>query len=50
MRSVIIKNITDKADQAARDWNKTRDPKYREEWYKLVKEAAQHVPKQKDLT
>ena len=50
MRSVIIKNITDKADQAARNWDKTRDPKYREEWYKLVKEAAQHVPKQKDLT
>ena len=50
MRSVIIKNITDKADQAARNWDKTRDPKYREEWYKLVKKAAQHVPKQKDLT
>jgi hypothetical protein len=46
MRNVIIKNITDKADQAARDWNKTRDPKYREEWYKLVKEAAQHTPKE----
>ena len=45
MRNVIIKNITDKADQAARDWEKTRDPKYREEWYKLVKEAAQHIPK-----
>jgi len=46
MRNVIIKNITDKADQAANNWNKTKDPKYREEWYKLVKEAAQHTPKE----
>jgi len=46
MRNVVIKNITDKADQAANNWNKTRDPKYREEWYKLVKEAAQHTPKE----
>ena len=46
MRNVIIKNITDKADQAANNWNNTKDPKYREEWYKLVKEAAQHTPKE----
>lgn len=50
MRNVVIKNIIDKADQAARDWNKTKDQKYREEWYKLVKEAAHHIPKEKDLT
>ena len=46
MRNVIIKNITDKADQAANNWNKTKDQKYREEWYKLVKEAASHTPKE----
>jgi len=46
MRNVIIKNITDKADQAANNWNKTRDPKYKQEWYELVKEAAQHAPKE----
>ena len=47
MRNVVIKNITDKADQAANNWNKTKNSKYREEWYKLVKEAALHIPKEK---
>ena len=36
-RSAILKNITDKADQAARLYNKTKDPKHKEEWYKLIK-------------
>jgi hypothetical protein len=46
MRNVVIKNITDKADEAARQWNKTKDPTYKEEWYKLIKEATQHFPKE----
>ena len=29
-----------KIDEVANLWNKTRDPKYKEEWYKLVKEIA----------
>ena len=29
-----------KIEEAARLWNKTKDPKYKEEWYKLVKEFA----------
>ena len=29
-----------KIEEAARLWNKTKDPKYKEEWYKLVKEYA----------
>ena len=29
-----------KIEEAARFWNKTKDPKYKEEWYKLVKEFA----------
>ena len=29
-----------KIDELADLWNKTRDPKYKEEWYKLVKEIA----------
>ena len=37
-RNAILKNITDKADQAARKWHATKDPKYREEWYKILKE------------
>ena len=27
-------------DDAARNWNKTKDPKYKKLWYKLVKEFA----------
>ena len=27
-----------KIEEAARLWNKTKDPKYKEEWYKLIKE------------
>ena len=30
-------NLT-KIDEVANLWNKTRDPKYKEEWYKLIKE------------
>jgi len=37
VRNVVIKNITDKADELARLFNKTKDPKYKEEWYKLIK-------------
>ena len=31
---------TKKMDQIAILWNKTKDPKYKEEWYKLIKECA----------
>ena len=27
-------------DDEARNWNKTKDPKYKDLWYKLVKEFA----------
>ena len=37
-RSAVLKNITDKADQAANNWHRTKDPKYREEWYKILKQ------------
>ena len=29
-----------KIDDAAIMWNKTRDPKYKDLWYKLIKELA----------
>jgi len=32
--------MIDKADELANLWNKTKDPKYKDEWYKLVKEIA----------
>jgi hypothetical protein len=27
-------------DEAAKNWNKTKDPQYKDLWYKLVKEFA----------
>ena len=29
-----------KIDEAANNWNKTKDPYYKDLWYKLVKESA----------
>ena len=29
-----------KADELANLWNKTKDPKYKDEWYKYIKEWA----------
>ena len=37
MKNVAIKNITDKADELAKLYIKTKGPKYKEEWYKLIK-------------
>ena len=37
MKNVVLKNITDKADELAREYNRTKDPKIKEEWYKLIK-------------
>ena len=32
--------ITKKIDDAANQWNKTKDPYYKDLWYKLIKEFA----------
>lgn len=37
-RNAVLKSITDKADQAAKNWHKTKDLKYKQEWYKILKE------------
>ena len=42
MRSVVLKNITDKADALAVEYNKTKDPGIRDQWYKLVKTVDQY--------
>jgi len=44
MKNVIIKNITDKADELANQWNKTKDPSIRDQWYAKVKEIAKLIP------
>jgi hypothetical protein len=42
MRNVILKNITDKADALAVEYNKTKDPGIRDQWYKLLKTVSQY--------
>ena len=39
MRNVILKNITDKADELANEYNKTRDPGIRDQWFKKVSQV-----------
>ena len=41
MRNVILKNITDKADSLANQYNKTKDPGLRDQWYELIKKVSQ---------
>ena len=47
MRNVILKNITDKADRLANEYNKTKDPGIRDQWYKLVK-TVYHYPEPRE--
>jgi hypothetical protein len=35
---MALKLMTKKIDQVANLWNKTRDPKYKDLWYKLIEE------------
>ena len=44
MRNVVLKNITDKADKLANEYNKTKDPGLRDQWYKLIKTVSQVPP------
>ena len=37
MKNVVLKNITDKAAELAREYNRTKDPKIKEQWYKLIR-------------
>ena len=34
------KSVLKKIDDAANMWNKTKDPKYKDLWYKLIKEFS----------
>ena len=35
-----MNNLLKQINEAANNWNKTKDPKYKDLWYKLVKEFA----------
>ena len=41
MRNVILKNITDKADRLANEYNKTKDSGLRDQWFKKVSQVSQ---------
>ena len=42
MRNVVLKNITDKADKLANEYNKTKDPGLRDQWYELLRQVSEH--------
>ena len=37
MKEHELKMVTNKADELAREYNRTKDPKIKEEWFKLVR-------------
>jgi hypothetical protein len=42
--------ILEKIDEAANNWEKTKDPKYKDEWYKLIKEYSNGLNNSKRRT
>ena len=40
-RQMIIEKISKEADELARQYNKTKDPGLREQWFKLLKQIPQ---------
>ena len=44
---MIINKLTKEADELARQYNKTKDPGIRDQWYQKLKEIAVHIPKEK---
>ena len=44
MKEHIIRNITNKADELSRQYNKTKDPALREEWYQVVRSLDNFQP------
>ena len=35
----FIRQLTIKMDEAAKQWNATKDPSFRDQWYKLLKQV-----------
>ena len=42
MRDAVLRNITVKADALAVEYNKTKDPGIRDQWYRLLKTVDQY--------
>jgi hypothetical protein len=45
-RNLVLEKITREADKLARQWNKNKDPGIRDQWYAIVRKAAEHAPKE----
>ncbi len=50
MSAHIIRNITAKADELAVEYNKTKDPFLREEWYRIVRSLDNLKPSHKETS
>jgi|TARA_A100001391_G_scaffold21481_1_gene11894 hypothetical protein len=50
VRNVVLKNITDKADSLAIEYNKTKDPGIRDQWFKLIKTIPLLIKEDNDET
>lgn len=37
----LMRRISIQADEAARQWNKTKNPSFKDQWYKLLKQVPQ---------
>ena len=37
MKEEMMENITDKSDDLSRQYEKTKDPRIRDQWFKLVR-------------
>jgi hypothetical protein len=40
-RQMVIERISKEADELARQYNKTKDPGLKDQWYKLLKQVPQ---------
>ncbi len=49
MKEHIIRNITVKADELSKQYNKTKDPALREEWYRVVRSLDNCQPSDNEI-
>ncbi len=48
LKNAILKNITVKADKLANEYNKTKDPGIKDQWYATIKEAIKYKPEEEE--
>jgi hypothetical protein len=44
-RNFLMDKISKEADELARQYNRTKDPSIRDQWYELIKKVSQVEPK-----